>query len=80
MVLQGCACSAGADFQHRRSGERDGAGEDGHRNCNVFVRVGHVNFATTYDAIKHCTDDTQKQPRTHATSGEEQRGEHNAHR
>lgn len=78
--LRGCSCAAGADFQHRGSNERDGADEDGNRDGNVFVGVGHVDLATSNDAIKYGSDDTQEQAGAHASGDEEQRGKEHAER
>lgn len=79
-MLAGCSLAPGAHFQQQRAEEGRCAHRDGHRNGYVSVSVAHINRATLYHAINNGADDTEKQPRTHACGGEQERGKQHAHR
>ena len=70
----------GAHFQHQRANEGGRAADNSSGNGDVFVGVGHVNLATTHDALKSGPEDTQKQPGAHAGGGKQQRGKKHSHR
>jgi len=46
----------------------------------MLVGVGHINAATSNNAINDGADDTQKQPSAHAPGGEQYGGEQHSHR